>query len=93
MRCYKRRPVLYLSAVSFRLLVLSPYTQMMARLKEALMSTIPRSEYPRPQFVRDDWLCLNGEWGFEIDQGDSGIQRGLPDRELSGRITVPFCPE
>ena len=25
--------------------------------------------------------------------GDSGIHRGLLDRELSGRITVPFCPE
>jgi hypothetical protein len=24
--------------------------------------SIPRSEYPRPQFVRPDWLCLNGEW-------------------------------
>ena len=56
------------------------------------MST-PRSEYPRPQFVRDDWLCLNGEWGFEIDQGDSGIHRGLLDRELKETITVPFCPE
>lgn len=57
------------------------------------MSIIPRSEYPRPQFVRDRWLCLNGDWGFEIDQGDSGIHRGLLERELSGRITVPFCPE
>ena len=57
------------------------------------MSNMPRSEYPRPQFVRDDWLCLNGEWGFEIDRGDSGIHRGLLERELSGRITVPFCPE
>ena len=57
------------------------------------MSDIPRSEYPRPQFVREDWLCLNGEWGFEIDQGDSGIHRGLPERELKDRITVPFCPE
>ena len=57
------------------------------------MPDIPRSEYPRPQFVRDDWLCLNGEWGFEIDQGDSGIHRGLPERELSDTITVPFCPE
>ena len=28
---------------------------------------IPRSEYPRPQFVRSDWLCLNGEWQFEVD--------------------------
>ena len=57
------------------------------------MSDIPRSEYPRPQFVREDWLCLNGEWGFEIDQGDSGIHRGLPERELQDRIIVPFCPE
>ena len=57
------------------------------------MSDIPRSEYPRPQFVRDDWLCLNGEWQFEIDQGDSGIHRGLLERDLNDRITVPFCPE
>ena len=54
---------------------------------------IPRPEYPRPQFVRDDWLCLNGEWQFEIDLGDSGLERGLVERELAGRITVPFCPE
>ena len=57
------------------------------------MTDIPRSEYPRPQFVRDDWLCLNGEWSFEIDQGDSGIDRGLLERELRDTITVPFCPE
>ena len=29
--------------------------------------SIPRSEYPRPQFVRDNWLCLNGEWDFSFD--------------------------
>lgn len=57
------------------------------------MSDIPRSEYPRPQFVREDWLCLNGEWQFEIDQGDSGIHRGLLERELDSTIIVPFCPE
>ncbi len=55
--------------------------------------SIPRSEYPRPQFVRKEWLCLNGEWQFEIDSGDSGLERGLKDRELGRRITVPFCPE
>src|ERR1700687_198962 len=54
---------------------------------------IPRPEYSRPQFVRPDWLCLNGEWQFEIDQGDSGLERGLLVRELKDRITVPFCPE
>jgi beta-galactosidase/beta-glucuronidase len=55
--------------------------------------TIPRAEYPRPQFVRSDWLCLNGEWEFEIDNGDSGLERGLLQRELAERILVPFCPE
>lgn len=54
---------------------------------------IPRPEYPRPQFVRREWLCLNGTWEFEIDQGDSGLQRGLLARPLKDRIVVPFCPE
>ncbi len=55
--------------------------------------SIPRPEYPRPQFVRKEWLCLNGRWEFEIDQGDSGLERGLLTRPLAGQITVPFCPE
>jgi len=55
--------------------------------------SIPRSEYPRPQFMRDEWLCLNGEWQFEIDAGDSGLERGLLERDLAQKITVPFCPE
>ncbi len=53
----------------------------------------PRPEYPRPQMVRSQWLCLNGEWEFEVDHGDSGLERGLVERSLSGRITVPFAPE
>lgn len=53
----------------------------------------PRPEYPRPQFARKEWLNLNGTWQFEIDSGDSGLERGLKDRPLQGQITVPFCPE
>ncbi|MQA78987.1 MAG: beta-galactosidase [Streptosporangiales bacterium] len=56
-------------------------------------TSVPRPEYPRPQFVRDEWLCLNGTWAFEIDRGDSGLERGLLDRDLAGEIVVPFCPE
>jgi beta-glucuronidase len=56
-------------------------------------SRIPRPEYPRPQFTRPDWLSLNGEWEFEIDQGDSGLERGLRERPLHERILVPFAPE
>ena len=60
----------------------------------ASSDAIPRPEYPRPQFVRRDWLCLNGTWEFEIDAGDSGFERGLHEKpRLAGTITVPFCPE
>ncbi|MGO4181579.1 glycoside hydrolase family 2 protein [Paenibacillus sp. MCAF9] len=56
---------------------------------------IPRPEYPRPQFTRNSWLNLNGEWQFEMDPGKSGISRGLnrDEQKLSQRIIVPFCPE
>ncbi|MGG7509965.1 glycoside hydrolase family 2 protein [Plantibacter sp. YIM 135249] len=53
----------------------------------------PRPEYPRPQLVRESWINLNGTWEFEIDAGDSGLERGLLDRPLTDRIIVPFAPE
>jgi beta-galactosidase/beta-glucuronidase len=55
--------------------------------------SIPRPEYPRPQFVRERWVNLNGDWQFEFDHGDSGIERGILARPLARTITVPFCPE
>ena len=57
------------------------------------MTEMPRNEYPRPQFVRENWLCLNGTWQFEIDQSNSGLERGLLEKSLNDTITVPFCPE
>ena len=57
------------------------------------MSIFPRPEYPRPQLRRSAWMNLNGQWQFEIDHGASGRARGLVQRELTGKITVPFCPE
>ena len=55
-------------------------------------SALPRPEYPRPQFVRDTWLSLNGEWEFEFDDGDVGVKEGWSDgRTLARRITVPFA--
>ncbi|UVI28888.1 glycoside hydrolase family 2 protein [Paenibacillus spongiae] len=58
-------------------------------------TSIPRPEYPRPQFVRDKWLNLNGAWQFEIDHGRSGKDRGLhtEDASMGQSIIVPFCPE
>ncbi|HZK39528.1 MAG TPA: glycoside hydrolase family 2 TIM barrel-domain containing protein [Clostridia bacterium] len=57
-------------------------------------ATIPRSEHPNPQFKRASWLNLNGDWAFEIDNGNSGQERSLQSaKKLSGSILVPFCPE
>lgn len=58
-----------------------------------MSNPIPRPEYPRPQFVRSRWMNLNGQWQFELDQGDSGLERGLTKRELTSEILVPFAPE
>jgi beta-galactosidase/beta-glucuronidase len=58
------------------------------------MSNTPRPEYPRPDLARDEWLNLNGRWGFEMDPACTGIERGLPDAEsLERDIVVPFCME
>jgi hypothetical protein len=57
---------------------------------DCTMST-PRPEYPRPQFARDNWLNLNGEWEFAFDDGNAGLDEGWHDgRRLEERIQVPF---
>lgn len=56
---------------------------------------IYRIEHPNPQFMRENWICLNGLWQFEIDHGNSGESRKLfeADQNFSQQIQVPFCPE
>lgn len=56
---------------------------------------IPRPEHPKPQFQRDTWLNLNGEWNFAFDFDVIGVEEGWA-KDPSGfdkKITVPFCPE
>ena len=60
------------------------------------MNTIPRPEHPRPQFERDDWINLNGEWTFAFDFGHSGRDLGselFKSKGFDRTILVPFCPE
>lgn len=55
---------------------------------------IPRSEHPRPQLIRTEWLNLNGEWTFRFDPGKSGSECGWQNSHgFERKITVPFCPE
>ena len=57
-------------------------------------TNIPRPEYPRPQFERNDWINLNGSWNFDFDFSKSGKERSLFDAEgFEKSIIVPFCPE
>ncbi len=44
--------------------------------------SIPRSEYPQPQFERKNWQSLNGPWDF-----------GYNGKSFDKKITVPFAVE
>lgn len=58
------------------------------------MKDIPRKEFPFPQFQRENWVNLNGEWDFEFDFDKTGIKKNYQNKkEFSEKITVPFCPE
>ena len=46
------------------------------------MNQIPRPEYPRPDFQRENWLTLNGEWDFSFDEPS-----------FDRKILVPFACE
>jgi beta-galactosidase/beta-glucuronidase len=57
-------------------------------------AAVPRPEHPRPDAFRENWLTLNGEWEFEIDQAGNGEARGFTSgRQLADKIVVPFAPE
>jgi beta-galactosidase/beta-glucuronidase len=51
-------------------------------------------DYPRPQFVRESWHSLNGEWEFRFDDGNIGEKEKWYD-EFEGnlKIIVPFTYE
>lgn len=49
---------------------------------------LPLAEYPRPQFERKDWICLNGEYDYAI----TGDTADAP-KKYDGKILVPFSVE
>ncbi len=50
------------------------------------VKAVPHTEHPLPQAMRENWLCLNGEWGFY----KTDIKG---NRSFYGTIRVPFSPE
>ena len=54
---------------------------------------IPRSEHPRPDFQRDDWINLNGKWAFDSDPDSVGENEkwySKGSHHYSKHIVVPF---
>lgn len=52
------------------------------------VSETPLSEYPRPQFARDSYICLNGRWDYAILRKSESF-----NGNYQGKILVPFSPE
>lgn len=51
-----------------------------------------RTEYPRPQLVRDQWQNLNGKWSFAFDDDDLGLKEEWykAGNNLDQTIEVPY---
>ncbi|WP_368658838.1 glycoside hydrolase family 2 protein [Metabacillus halosaccharovorans] len=57
-------------------------------------NSIPREEYPRPQFERTEWLNLNGEWNFKFDKENKGEkEKWYKKFDADKKIIVPFTYE
>ena len=57
------------------------------------MTNLPRAEYPRPDFVRENFTCLNGEWDFTYDDENLGLsEKWFKDTgdKFDKTITVPY---
>jgi hypothetical protein len=64
--------------------------------KEAMESALPFPEYPRPQLLRTDWLCLNGKWDYVGGKQVANALNPLKPISFDGKtdqILVPYCPE
>lgn len=53
-----------------------------------------RKSYPRPNFVRKEWLSLNGEWEFIFDDNNEGLDKKYFNKSTFPlKINVPFAYE
>jgi len=57
-----------------------------------IADTIPLPEHPRPDFMRDQWINLNGWWNFRFDKKGAGEAEKwyAAPASFSKKILVPF---
>lgn len=61
-------------------------------LDATVQPAVPRPEHPRPDFVREPWINLNGRWRFTFDPTNEGEQRrwhrlSHPDSAAAGQAS------
>lgn len=63
------------------------------------MKTLPKNEHPTPQFMRNDWVNLNGAWTYTINMrppyfsDKSSYNQEEKSTGFDKSIVVPFSPE
>ncbi len=80
--------IVLLFLIPFLLIIFKRNKQKFNRLKtpfEQDLNDTPWQEYPRPQFKRDSYICLNGLWNLEILRKNKTVKKG--------EILVPFPME
>lgn len=60
---------------------------MLTEFGEKIDMNCPLAEYPRPQFIRNSYINLNGRWTCEFSHNEE-----LPS-DFTKEIIVPFSPE
>ena len=55
---------------------------------EKVDRTCPLSEHPTPQFERENWMCLNGEYDYAVTN-----ENAQEPEKYDGKILVPYAIE
>lgn len=64
-------------------------------LHTSLVAQVPRPEFPQPQWEREAWISLNGDWKFRFDTEDAGLRAGWfqAAQNWEQTIKVPYAWE
>ncbi len=78
--------------LSIAIILSLPLTIIPASAEDFTKTNIPLPEHPCPDFEREEWMNLNGEWKFRFDAKNVGVTQKWFQNELQQTqdILVPF---